>query len=127
MGLFIAKEYIKNENTVENSVPLYYDNKLHMLKKDERFICTKDEFLEFVYTGDEIKITYGNEDRLMVNNVCGTLIFTVIEGNKESKFTTNMIYPLTMIFSSIKILKIKETDYENPGSVNMSRYLEYRD
>ncbi len=128
MGLFLAKEYIKNESLPEvKGIPLNYKDKVHILKRDERFFCADDKFLEFIYTGDEIKISYGNEDRLLVNNINGTLIFTVIETNQESKDRKYLIYPLTMPFSSIRLIKYTETEYENSRDTLMSRYLEYRD
>ena len=128
MGLFLAKEYIKNENlSDEKGVPLHYKDKVHILKKNERFICSDDDFLEFAYTGDELKISYGNQDRLLVNNVNGTLTFTVIEGNQESKGRQHLIYPLTMTFSAIRVVKYTEREYGLRGGEIMARYLEYRD
>ena len=128
MGLFLAKEYIKNETlSDEKGIPLHYNDKLHILKKDERFIYSDDTFLELVYTGDEIKITYGNEDRLLVNNINGTVTFTVIETKQESKGKQDITYPLTMSFSAIRLVKYSEKEYEQEGGVSMSRYLEYRD
>ena len=128
MGLFLAKEYIKNESISEvKGVPLHYNNKVHILKKDERFICVDDEFLEITYTGDELKISYGNEDRLLVNNINGILTFTVIDTPEQSKDRTYLVYPLTMQFSSVRIIKYTEKEYENSRDTTMSRYLEYRD
>jgi len=125
MGLFLAKHYIKNENlSDEKGIPLHYKDKVHILKKNEHFICSDDDFLEFIYTGDELKITYGNQDRLLVNNVNGTLSFTVIEGNQESKSKKHLIYPLTMTFSAIHLVKYREKKYKLEI---MARYMEYRD
>lgn len=127
MGLFLAKEYIRNEAlSKEKGIPLHYNDQIHILKKDERFVCSDDTFIEFIYTGDELKISYGNEDRLVVNNVNGTLTFTIIETKKESKGRQNITYPLTMSFSNIRVIKYTEKEYEE-GNVIMSRYLEYRD
>lgn len=128
MGLFLAKEYIKNESVSgEKVIPLYYKDRIHVLRKEERFICSDDDFLEFVYTGDELKITYGNQDRLLVNNLNGTLTFTVIETNQGSKTRQNITYPLTITFSAIRVVKYTEKEYEEEGGVIMARYLEYRD
>lgn len=128
MGLFLAKEYIRNETiTDEKGIPLHYNDRVHILKKDERFIYSDDKFIEFVYTGDELNIAYGNQDRLLVNNVNGTLTFTVIETSEESKAKQNITYPLTMSFSAIRVVKYTEKEYEDQGGVIMSRYLEYRD
>lgn len=128
MGLFLAKEYIKNETlSDEKGIPLHYNDRVHILKKDERFIYSDDKFLEFVYTGDELKITYGNQDRLLVNNVNGTLTFTLIETSEASKSKQHIVYPLTMSFSAIRLVKYSEKEYEQEGGVIMSRYLEYRD
>lgn len=128
MGLFLAKQYIKNETlSEEKGIPLHYKDRVHMLKKEERYICSDDDFLEFIYTGDELKISYGNQDRFLVNNVNGTLTFTLIETNQVSKNRTNLTYPLTMSFSAIRVLKYTEKEYEEDGAVIMSRYLEYRD
>lgn len=128
MGLFLAKEYIKNENIPENKgIPLYYNDKLHILKRNEWFLCVDDDFLEFVYTGDELKISYGNQDRLIVNNINGTLIFTVVETNEESKTKQHIVYPLTMTFSAIRIIKYTEKEYQNSKDTIMAQYLEYRD
>jgi len=128
MGLFLAKVYIKNENiSEEKGIPLHYKDKVHILKKDERFFCLDDNFLEFIYTGDELKITYGNQDRFLVNNVNGTLTFTVIETNQESKGRQHLIYPLTMTFSAINLVRYTEKEYEEMGGSIMARYLEYRD
>ena len=128
MGLFLAKEYIRNEKiSDEKGIPLHYKGKVHMLKKGEHFICSDDDFLEFIYTGDELNISYGNEERFLVNNINGTLTFTVIETNEQSKGRKHLIYPLTMSFSAIRVLKYTEKEYEEDGAVIMARYLEYRD
>lgn len=128
MGLFLAKEYIKNESlSEEKGIPLHYKDRVHILKKDERFFCVDDDFLEFIYTGDELKISYGNQDRILVNNLNGTLVFTVIETSEQSKDRQYITYPLTMAFSAIRLLKYTEKEYEEEGSVVMKRYLEYRD
>jgi len=128
MGLFLAKEYIKNENLSEvKGIPLHYKDKVHILKKDERFLCADDDFLEITYTGDELKISYGNEDRLLVNNINGILTFTLIESSEQCKDRKYLIYPLTMPFSSTRIIKYTEKEYENSRDTMMSRYLEYRD
>jgi hypothetical protein len=128
MGLFLAKEYIKNENLSEvKGIPLHYKDKVHILKKDERFLCADDDFLEITYTGDELKISYGNEDRLLVNNINGILTFTLIESSEQCKDRKYLIYPLTMPFSTIRLLKYSETEYDELGGVIMARYLEYRD
>lgn len=128
MGLFLAKEYIKSENSSEeNSIPLHYNNKISLLRKNERFFCVDDDFIELMYTGDEIKITYGNRDRLIFNNINGMLIFMVIQGLDESKDRQYITYPLTMAFSSMCIMKYSEQEYKNSRDSIMSRYLEYRD
>lgn len=128
MGLFLAKEYIKNESlSDEKGIPLHYNDRVHILKKDERFIYSDDTFLEFEYTGDELKVSYGNEDRLVVNNINGTLTFTLIKTNQDSKSKQDITYPLTMSFSAISLVKYTEKQYQEQGSVIMSRYLEYRD
>jgi hypothetical protein len=128
MGLFLAKEYIRNEKiSEEKGIPLHYKDRVHILKKDERFICSDDAFLEFSYTGDELKISYGNEDRLMVNNINGTLTFTIIETIDQSKDRINLTYPLTMTFSAIRVVKYTEKEYQNSKDTFMAQYLEYRD
>ena len=128
MGLFLAKEYIRNETiTDEKGIPLHYDGKVHILKKNEHFICVDDSFLVFEYTGDELKISYGNKDRLIVNNVNGTLSFTVIQTHEPSKGPQHITYPLTMSFSAIEIVRYTEKEYEEAGGLIMARYLEYRD
>ena len=128
MGLFLAKEYIKNENLSEvKGIPLHYKDKVHILKKDERFFWADDDFLEITYTGDELKISYGNQDRLLVNNINGILTFTVIETSEQSKDRIHLTYPLTMTFSAIRLLKYSEKEYDELGGVIMARYLEYRD
>ena len=128
MGLFLAKEYIKNESlSEEKGIPLHYKDKVHILKKDERFFCVDDDFLEFIYTGDELKISYGNQDRLLVNNINGTVTFTVIETSEQSKDRIHLTYPLTMTFSAIRLVKYNEKEYDELGGVIMARYLEYRD
>jgi hypothetical protein len=128
MGLFLAKEYIKNENLSEvKGIPLHYKDKVHILKKDERFFCVDDDFLEITYTGDELKISYGNKDRLLVNNVNGIISFTVIETSEQSNDRIHLTYPLTMTFSTIRLIKYSETEYDELGGVIMARYLEYRD
>ena len=128
MGLFLAKEYIRNEKiSEEKGIPLHYKDRVHILKKDERFICSDDDFLEFEYTGDELKISYGNEDRLMVNNINGTLRFTIIETADQSKNRINLTYPLTMTFSAIRVVKYTEKEYQNSKDTFMAQYLEYRD
>jgi hypothetical protein len=112
MGLFLAKEYIRNENLSDDKgIPLKYNNKIHILKKDERFFCADDEFIEIVYTGDEMKLTYGNLDNLIVSNINGTLTFTVVVSD-ESKDRQNLTYPLTMAFSAIHVIKITQKEYE---------------
>jgi hypothetical protein len=125
MGLFLAKEYIKSEHS--SDIPLQYKNKLLYLRKNERFFCVDDDFIELMYTGDEIKITYGNRDRLVFNNISGVLIFTVIKGLEESTDKQHITYPLTMPFSSVSIMTYTEEEYENSRDKIMSRYLEYRD
>ena len=128
MGLFLAKEYIKNERITEDKgIPLHYNGKINILKRNERFLCVDDDFLEFIYTGDELKISYGNQDRILVNNLNGTLVFTIIETSEQSKDRQYITYPLTMAFSAIRVLKYSESEYEEEGSVVMKRYLEYRD
>ena len=128
MGLFLAKEYIKTESlSEENGIPLHYNNKISLLKKNERFFCVEDDFIELMYSGDEIKITYGNKDRLTFNNINGMLIFMIIQSLDESKGRQDITYPLTMPFSSICIMKYTEEEYENSKDTIMSRYLEYRD
>jgi len=128
MGLFLAKEYIKSETlSEEDSIPLHYNNKISLLKKNERFFCVEDDFIELMYSGDEIKITYGNKDRIMFNNINGMLIFMVIQSSDESNGRQDITYPLTMSFSSICIMKYTEKEYENSRDTIMSRYLEYRD
>lgn len=127
MGLFLAKEYIRNEKiSTEEGIPVHYKDKIHTLKTDERFVCVDDEFLEILYTGDEIKITYGNRDRVTVNNVNGKLTFTIIKTN-DSKDKIFLTYPLTMAFSVIHLITYTEKEYDNLGSVIMSRYMEYKD
>ena len=121
MGLFLAKEYIRNEKiSEEKGIPLHYKDRVHILKKDERFICSDDDFLEFEYTGDELKISYGNEDRLMVNNINGTLRFTIIETADQSKNRINLTYPLTMTFSAIRVVKYTEKEYQNSKDIFMA-------
>jgi hypothetical protein len=128
MGLFLAKEYIKNETLKEdNGIPLDYKGKISLLRINERFFCVDDDFIELMYTGDEIKITYGNEDRIMFSNVNGMLIFMIIQGLDESKGRQNITYPLTMSFSSLSLIKYTEKEYENSKNTVMKRYLEYRD
>ena len=128
MGLFLAKEYIKNESLKEaTGIPLHYKNNISLLRTNERFHCADDEFIELTYTGDEIKITYGNQDRIMFNNINGMLIFMIIGGLDESKYTQNITYPLTMSFSSMCLMKYTEKEYENSRNTVLSRYLEYRD
>ena len=120
MGLFIAKEYIRNEKiTEEKGIPLEYKGKIYILKKNETFHCADDIFLEFEYTGDELKISYGNEDRLMVNNINGTLSFTLIQTREPSKGRRHITYPLTMSFSAIEVLKYTEKEYEQTRGVIM--------
>ena len=120
MGLFIAKEYIRNEKIIEDKrIPLDYKGNIQLLKKNEHFICADDEFLEFEYTGDELKISYGNEDRLMVNNINGTLSFTVIEAYEPSKGRQHITYPLTMPFSAIEVVIYSEKEYEQTRGVIM--------
>jgi hypothetical protein len=127
MGLFLAKEYIKNESlNTEHSISLDYKNKMYMLKINEHFFCSDDDFLEVMYTGDEIKITYGNHDRIVINNINGTLSFSIIETREESKDRTHLTYPLTMAVSGIRLIKYTEEDYESKNSP-IARYLEYKD
>jgi len=126
MGLFLAKEYIKNERITEDKgIPLHYNGKVHILKKNEHFSCSDNEFFE--YTGDELKIKYGNNDRVLVNNLNGTVTFTVITIGEQSKGWKDITYPLTMSFSAIRLLRYTEKEYNEMGGVIMARYLEYRD
>ena len=76
---------------------------------------------------DELKISYGNQDRLLVNNINGTVTFTVIETSEQSKDRIHLTYPLTMTFSAIRLVKYNEKEYDELGGVIMARYLEYRD
>jgi len=128
MGLFLAKEYLKGETKICGSdIPLQYNDTIHMLKKNERYICPDDRYIEVMYTGDELKITYGNKTRLMFNSINGTLLFTIISSNQKSDNKQHTIYPLTMVFSRIRIIHYTEEEYEESTGTIMARYLEYRD
>jgi hypothetical protein len=107
MGLFLAKEYIKNEGLQEGrGLPLEYRGSRFRLEEGVRFLCPDDDYIELRYTGDEIKVTYGNNDSLMMNCVNGTLTLTFIKTDKENSDNRSMIYPLTMVVSDIKILRV---------------------
>ena len=123
MGLFLAKEYIKNENLPEpKGLPLEYKDSRITLEQNVRFVCPDDEYLELAYTGDEIKVTYGNNDHLTVNSSNGTLTFSFNETGKVSTDRRSITYPLTMVVSNVKI--IRSTDKSQDI---ISRLMEYRD
>jgi hypothetical protein len=107
MGLFLAKEYIKTESlTVVKGLPLEYNGSTIRLEEGIRFLCPDDEYIELAYSGDEIKVTYGNNDRLMMNCSNGTLIFSFIETDKVSTDRRSITYPLTMLVSNVKIMRL---------------------
>lgn len=107
MGLFLAKQYIETE---KKGITIHYKDKSLVLNKDERYLCPDDDFLELIYTGDEIKITHGNQDRLIVNSVDNSLVFTIIETNEESTYRNDVIFPLTLKFSEIRVIKQVEKE-----------------
>lgn len=111
MGLFLAKEYIRNEGHPEiKGLPLEYRGSTVTLEEDVRFLCPDDDYIELRYTGDEIKVTYGNNDRMMVTCSNGALIFTFIKTEKESTDRRSIIYPLTMVVSDVKIILLTENE-----------------
>jgi len=107
MGLFLAKEYIKTESLpVPKVLPLEYNDTTVTLEEGIRFLCPDDEYIELAYSGDEIKVIYGNNDRLMANCSNGILTFTFIETDKVSTDRRSITYPLTMVVSSVKIIRL---------------------
>lgn len=107
MGLFLAKQYIETE---KKGITIHYKDKTFVLNKGERYLCADDDFLELIYTGDEIKITHGNQDHLSFNSKDTTLIFTIIETDEESTYRTNVIFPLTLEFSDIRVIKYSKNE-----------------
>ena len=123
MGLFLAKEYIKNENLPgPKSIPLEYKGSRITLETNVRFICPDDKYIELLYTEDEIKVTHGNNDRLMMYCSDGILTFSFIETGKKSTDRTSITYPLTMVVSSVKIIRLTDKSEDI-----ISRLMEYRD
>jgi len=123
MGLFLAKEYIKNENPPEpKGLPLEYKGSKITLEANVRFVCPDDEYLELMYTEDEIKVTYGNNDYLKMNCSNGTLTFSLIETEKLSTDRRSITYPLTMVVSNVKIIRLTDKSQDI-----ISRLMEYRD
>jgi len=122
MGLFLAKEYIKSEHLGGEGLLLDYMGTIVSLEKNVRFICPDDEYIELLYTEDEIKVTYGNNDRLMVNCSSGILTFSFIETEKKSTDRTSITYPLTMVVSNVKIIRLTDKSQHI-----ISRLMEYRD
>ena len=114
MGLFLAKEYIKNEVHLEKkSLPLEYNGSTIRFEEGVQFLCPDDKYIELKYTGDEIKVSYGNNDRLMVNCLNGSLNFSFIKTDKESTDRRSIIYPLTMAVSDVKMVVLTENEYKD--------------
>jgi hypothetical protein len=123
MGLFLAKEYIKNEGLSEaKGLPLEYKGSRITLEQNVRFVCPDDEYLELAYTGDELKVTYGNNDHLTINCSNGTLTFSFNETEKVSTDKRSITYPLTMVVSNVKIIRLTDKSQDI-----ISRLMEYRD
>jgi hypothetical protein len=123
MGLFLAKEYIKNEGLSEaKDLPLEYKDSRITLEQNVRFVCPDDEYIELAYTGDEIKVTYGNNDHLTINCFNGTLTFSFNETEKVSTDKRSITYPLTMVVSNVKIIRLTHKSQDI-----ISRLMEYRD
>jgi hypothetical protein len=123
MGLFLAKEYIKNENLPgSKGIPLEYKGSRITLETNVRFVCPDDKYIELLYTEDEIKVTHGNNDRLMMYCSDGILTFSFIETEKKSTDRTSITYPLTMVVSSVKIIRLTDKSQDI-----ISRLMEYRD
>jgi len=123
MGLFLAKEYIKNENLSEaKGLPLEYKGSRITLEANVRFVCPDDDYIELEYTGDEIKVTHGNNNHLTVNCSNGTLTFSFNETEKVSTDKRSITYPLTMVVSNVKIIRLTDKSQDI-----ISRLMEYRD
>ena len=127
MGLVLAKEYIKNEDTRRHkTIPLEYRGVIYNLNVNERFFCPDNDYIEFSYTGDEIKVFYGNNERLMISCVNGILTFTFAKTDKQSKERQHITYPLTIAVSSIVMILHSEEGYDKSDTA-ISRLMEYRD
>ena len=103
MGLFLAKEYIKNE---KRGLPLEYRGIRITLQQNEQYLCPENEYIELIYTGDEIKISYGNNERLIINASNGKLSLKFTETDKKSTDKRTFIYPLTTVVSEVNLFLI---------------------
>lgn len=126
MGLIFAKHYLKNMDA-NNQMPMHYQDKIYMLKINEIFLFNDDDYLEVTYTGDEIKLSYRNEDYIETTNVNGKITFKVIESVKNDYNRKSMIYPLSNGCSSICIERYTVEDYKKLKNSTLSLYMEYRD
>ena len=126
MGLFLAKEYIKTENK-QTHIPLVYNKVTRNLKLGERYFFPDDDYMEIFYSGDEIKFTHGNEERIVTSIQNGALFFNVIETMADSFDRRSIIYPLTHLCTQVHVQKFTEQEYQKSLNTILGRYMEYRD
>lgn len=128
MGLFLAKEYIKSEKKTDD-VPfvLHYNGSTRILKRGERYFFPDDDFLEIIYTGDEINFTYCSEERFVSKYENNILTFTVIESITDKFERKNIVYPLMDSCSAVHVIRYSSKEYENSRKNVLTRYMEYRD
>jgi hypothetical protein len=120
MGLLFAKHYI--ENTTK-TIPLNYEDKLYILKPDEKVILS--DYLEIVHeNGKDILLGYGNGERIVFSLSGGILKFTIIQDKKNTGMLT-IRYPWVDEYSGIHILRLNEREYID--FTTMDRYIDYRD
>lgn len=126
MGLILAKLYLKSEKKGKEFL-VHYNGISWTLKPGQRYFFPNDDFLEIIYSGDEIDFTYNGGERLVTNFVNETLHFTLIDSLTDNFQRKSIMYPLQKNCKSIYVERISEKDYRKSNNNILERYMEYRD
>lgn len=126
MGLTLAKLYLKSEKK-NNDFLVHYNGISWTLKPDVRYFFPDDDYLEIIYSGDEINFTYNGGERLLTNYIDDILHFTLVESLTENFERKTIMYPLKKNCKNIYVGRVSEKDYRKSNKNILERYMEYRD
>ena len=126
MGLSLAKLYIKNETTSKDFL-VHYNGISWTLKPGQRYFFPDDDFLEIIYTIDEVNFTYSSGEDILTKYTNGELHFTLIENVIDNLERKSVVYPLQKNCKSVHVNRVSEKEYKKSKNTILSRYMEYRD
>jgi len=126
MGLTLAKLYLNNEKSAKDFL-VHYNGISWTLKPGQRYFFPDDDYLEIIYTGDEINFTYNGGERLLTNYIDDILHFSLIDSLTENFERKSILYPLKKNCKCIYVGRISEKDYRKANKNILARYMEYRD